>query len=310
MPINFKDYLDQTVDWIIKSGPRIVVILVLMFIGVRLAGVVAGRIFALTGRRRKMDEEYQKRADTLSAFIAYLISATVMIVAALMILAELDIKIGPVLAAAGVVGIAVGFGAQHLVQDVISGFFILLDDQMRVGDVVETAGKSGLVERLNLRVVVLRDLSGNVHYIRNGKIDIVTNMTKDYSRYVFDIRVAYRENVDEVIQVIKQVDEELRRDPAFGPDILEPIEILGLDQFAESSVIIKARTKTKPIKQWGVAREFNRRLKKTFDEKDIEIPFPHVTLCMGQDKTGEAAPLKVALDRETPSSDATKRRGP
>jgi small conductance mechanosensitive channel len=227
-----------------------------------------------------------------------------------MILAELKIPIGPVLAATGVVGVAVGFGAQHLVQDIISGFFILLDDQIRVGDVVQVADKGGLVERLNLRMVVLRDLSGNVHYVRNGKIDIVTNMTKDYSRYVFDIGIAYRENVDEVIEIIKQVDEELRSDPAFGPDILEPIEILGLDQFAESAIIIKARTKTKPIKQWGVAREFNRRLKRTFDEKDIEIPFPHVTLYMGQDKTGEAAPLNLALDRETPSSDATKRRRP
>jgi len=215
-----------------------------------------------------------------------------------MVLAELKIQIGPVLAAAGVLGVAVGFGAQHLVQDVISGFFILLDDEIRVGDVVRIADRGGLVERVNLRMVVLRDLSGNVHYVRNGKIDIVTNMTKDYSRYVFDIGVAYREEVDEVIEVIKQVDEELRSDPAFGPDILEPIEILGLDQFAESAVIIKARTKTKPIKQWGVAREFNRRLKKRFDEKNIEIPFPHVTLYIGQDKTGHAAPLSVAMERE------------
>jgi len=290
MGINFGEYVDQTVDWIIRSGPRVVVILVLMLIGVKLSGVVAGRVFAFVGRRRKMDEEYKKRADTLSAVIAYLISVTVVVVAALMILSELDIQIGPVLAAAGVVGLAVGFGAQHLVQDVISGFFILLDDEIRVGDVVQIADKSGLVERLNLRMVVLRDLSGNVHYVRNGKIDIVTNMTKDYSRYVFDIGVAYREDVDEVIKVIKQVDEELRSDPAFGPDILEPIEILGLDQFAESAIIIKARTKTKPIKQRNVAREFNRCLKKTFDEKNIEIPFPHVTLYIGQDKTGHAAP--------------------
>lgn len=261
MSIDFKEYLDQTVDSIIRSGPKVVVILVLMFIGVKLSRVVAGRVFAVIGRRRKMDEEYKKRADTLSAVIAYLISVTVVVLAALMILAELNIQIGPVLAAAGVVGLAIGFGAQHLVQDVISGFFILLDDEIRVGDVVQIAEKSGLVERLNLRMVVLRDLSGNVHYVRNGKIDIVTNMTKDYSRYVFDIGVAYREEVDGVIEVIKQVDEELRSDPAFGPDILEPIAILGLDQFAESAVIIKARTKTKPIKQWRVAREFNRRLK-------------------------------------------------
>jgi small conductance mechanosensitive channel len=298
MNINIGEYIDQTVDWIVKSGPKVVVILVLMFIGVKLSGVIAGRLFALIGRRKKMDEEYKKRADTLSAVIGYLISATVIIVAALMILAELDIQIGPILAAAGVAGLAVGFGAQHLVQDIISGFFILLDDEIRVGDVVQIADKGGLVERLNLRMVVLRDLSGNVHYVRNGKIDVVTNMTKDYSRYVFDIGVAYREDVDEVIQLIKQVDEELRSDPAFGPDIIEPIEILGLDQFAQSAVIVKARTKTKPIKQWGVAREFNRRLKKKFDQQNIEIPFPHVTVYMGQDKTGQAPPLNVALERQ------------
>ncbi len=238
----------------------------------------------------------RKRADTLSAVIGYLLSATIITLAALMILSELEIKIGPVLAAAGVLGVAVGFGAQHLVQDVISGFFILLDDEIRVGDVVEIAGKGGLVERLNLRMVVLRDLAGNVHYVRNGKIDIVTNMTKDYSRYVFDIGVAYREDVDEVIKVIRQVDQELRSDPEFASDILEPIEILGLDQFADSAVIIKARTKTKPIKQWNIGREFNRRLKKRFDEKNIEIPFPHVTLYMGQDKAGQAPPLKVAME--------------
>jgi small-conductance mechanosensitive channel len=295
MGIDYREYFDQTVDWIIRSGPRVLVILVLMYIGVRLSHVAARRIFAFLGRRRTMDEEYKKRADTLSAAIGYLISATVIVVAVLMILAELDIQIGPVLAAAGVVGLAVGFGAQHLVQDVITGFFILLDDEIRVGDVVQIADKGGLVERLNLRMVVLRDLAGNVHYVRNGKIDIVTNMTKDYSRYVFDIGVAYREDVDEVIGVIQQVDEELRKDPAFGPDILEPIEILGLDQFAESAIIIKARTKTKPIKQWSIAREFNRRLKKRFDERNIEIPFPHVTLYIGQDKAGHAAPLQVAM---------------
>ncbi|MEN6337151.1 MAG: mechanosensitive ion channel family protein, partial [Phycisphaerales bacterium] len=147
-----------------------------------------------------------------------------------------------------------------------------------------------------LRMVVLRDLSGNVHYVRNGKIDVVTNMTKDYSRYVFDIGVAYREDVDEVIRVIRQVDEEFRSDDQFSPDVLEPLEILGLDQFADSAVIIKARIKTRPCKQWSVGREFNRRLKKRFDEKNIEIPFPHVTLYMGQDKAGQAPALKLAMD--------------
>ncbi len=296
MSVNITGYAASAVSWIAAHGSRIAVILVLMYIGIKLSAGVASRLFAFLGRRKTMDDEYRKRADTLSAVIGYLISTTIITVAALMILSELKIEIGPVLAAAGVLGVAVGFGAQHLVQDVISGFFILLDDEIRVGDVVEIAGKGGLVERLNLRMVVLRDLAGNVHYVRNGKIDIVTNMTKDYSRYVFDIGVAYREDVDEVVRVIRQVDQELRSDPAFASDILEPIEILGLDKFAESAVIIKARTKTRPIKQWSIGREFNRRLKKRFNEKNIEIPFPHVTLYMGQDKAGQAPALKVAME--------------
>lgn len=299
----FGEYYHQAVNWIVKSGPKIAIILVLMVIGIKLSSFVAGRFFAFMGRYRKMDDEYKKRADTLSAVIAYLISVTVIIVAALMILAELKIQIGPILAAAGIVGLAVGFGAQHLVQDVISGFFILLDDEIRVGDVVQIADRGGLVERLNLRMVVLRDVAGNVHYVRNGKIDVVTNMTKDYSRYVFNIGVAYREDVDEVIRVVKQVDEEIRSDPAFAPDILEPIEVLGLDEFTDSAVIIKARIKTKPIKQWSVGREFNRRLKKRFDEKDIEIPFPHMTLYLGRDKKGEAAPLNVQLNPQSQAPD-------
>jgi small-conductance mechanosensitive channel len=150
---------------------------------------------------------------------------------------------------------------------------------------------------MTLRMVVLRDLAGNVHYVRNGQIQVVTNMTKEYGRYVFDIGVAYREDVDEVIEVVKEVDEDLRRDPKFRDDILEPIEILGLDQFADSAVIIKARTKTKPIMQWAVGREFNRRLKKKFDEKNIEIPFPHMTVYMGQDKEGKSPPLHVVTNR-------------
>lgn len=295
MNIDFDKYVQQAVDWAVKSGPKVLLILVLMFIGIKLSGVVAGRLFPK--RKRESDEEYKKRAETLSAVVSYLLSATIVIVAVIMILGEFDIEVGPILAAAGVVGVAVGFGAQHLVRDVITGFFILLDNQIRVGDVVQIADKGGLVEKINLRMTILRDLAGNVHYVRNGEITVVTNMTKEYSRYVFDIGVAYREDVDEVIEVVKQVDEQLRSDPQFSADILEPIEILGLDQFADSAVIIKARTKTKPIKQWAVGREFNRRLKKAFDEKGVEIPFPHVTLYMGQDKDGQAAPMNVAMQK-------------
>jgi small conductance mechanosensitive channel len=290
-----KELLEQATAWLLSTGLRILVILIIFFIAVKLSKVLSRRLFSLF-IRDDTDSEARKRADTLGSLVRYLLTTAIGLTAFVMILGELGIEIGPILAAAGVVGLALGFGSQQLVQDIISGFFIILDDQIRVGDVVKTAGHDGLVERVNLRMTVLRDFSGNVHYIRNGQIDIVTNMTKDYSRYVFDIGVAYREDVDEVTEIIKQIDEEMRKDPKFAADILEPIEVFGLDSFADSAIIIKARIKTKPIKQWGIAREFNGRLKKAFDEKDIEIPFPHLTLYAGQDKRGQAPPLHVVTD--------------
>jgi len=246
--------------------------------------------------RQKDDEEFQKRTKTLGAIVRYALVFIILAVSGITLLRELGIDIGPILATAGIAGLAVGFGAQTLVKDVINGFFILLEDQIRVGDVVDIGGKSGLVEKINLKTTVLRDLAGNVHYVPNGRIDVVTNMTKDYSRYVFDIGVAYREDVDEVIKVIKDIDEEMRKDPDYKDDILEPIEILGLDQFANSAIIIKARITTLPLKQWRIGREFNRRIKKRFDELNIQIPFPHVTLYIGEGKDGKAPPLHIVKE--------------
>lgn len=287
------EILKSTGDWLITSGLRIFLILILTLVAIKAVQLLMDKLFHRLFRNHTDDMEIQKRSDTLKSVSRNLTNITIVIVAVMMILDQLGVKIGPILAAAGVVGIAVGFGAQQLVKDIIQGFFILLDDQIRVGDVVQIAGKGGLVENVNLRMITLRDLAGNVHFVRNGEITVVTNMTKEYSRYVFDIGVAYREDVDEVIEVIKRVDADLREDPEYKTDILEPIEILGLDQFADSAIIIKARTKTKPIRQWAVAREFNRRLKRTFDELDIEIPFPHMTLYAGQNKDGSAPPLNV-----------------
>lgn len=301
--MDFSRYVQQLINWSLTSGVHIGVTLVLAAVAIKVAKMLSTRLIAAL-TRQKDDMEFQKRTQTLGSIVRYVLDITILIVTAMIVLGELGIQIGPVLAAAGIVGLAVGFGAQSLVKDVITGFFILLEDQIRVGDVVEIGQKGGLVEKISLRTTVLRDLAGNVHYVPNGKIDIVTNMTKDYSRYVFEIGVAYREDVDQVIELIKEVDADLRDDPAFRDDILEPIEILGLDQFGNSALVIKARTKTVPIKQWGVAREFNRRLKKKFDENDIEIPFPHMTLYMGQDKKGQAPPLHIAVKAtETGSED-------
>ena len=291
----FVDWIKtEGLQWLATDGVAILITLVIAIIALRLAKSLSAK-FSLFLQRGKEDAETQKRTATLSGVIRWLLRMTIIVVAGLMILDKLGVQIGPVIAAAGIVGLAVGFGAQNLVQDVISGFFILLEDQVRVGDVVSLNDKGGLVERITLRTIVLRDLAGSVHYVRNGQISVITNMTKEFSFYVFDIGVAYREDVDEVVKVVKQVDEELRQDPDFKNDILSPIEILGLDKFDSSAVVIKARTKTKPILQWKVGREFNRRLKRKFDELGIEIPFPHITLYPGKDKKGESPALTVEV---------------
>ena len=295
LPIDIQAYLQTVGHWLVTTGLQLALIVVGLLIAQKGAGLIIERLLDGIGRRKE-DVEYQKRTDTLKSVVRYLVSTVLFAVATMMILGQLGIEIGPILAAAGVVGLAVGFGAQNLVKDVLGGFFILLEDQIRVGDVVSIVGQSGLVEQISLRLVTLRDLAGNVHYIRNGNIDVVTNMTKEYSRYVFEVGVAYREDADEVMGVLAKIDEELRADPAFSDDIIAPLEILGVDAFADSAVIIKARTTTKPIQQWRIGREFNRRMKRRFDELGIEIPFPHVTIYAGQDKTGGAPPIHLHME--------------
>ncbi len=288
-------YLAMLGQWLLTSGLRIVLILGLTVLAFKAAKILSTRVLSFV-KNKEDDVETKKRVDTLGSVIRYMFTIVIFMVATMMILRELGVEIGPILAAAGIVGLAVGFGAQKLVQDVISGFFILLEDQIRVGDIVQISGKSGLVERVTLRMTILRDFAGHVHYVRNGNIDVVTNLTKEFSYYVFEIGVAYRENTDEVCEIIKRVDEDVRNDPEYRNDIIEPIEIVGLDRFADSAVVIKARLKTLPSKQFRIGREFNRRLKKMFDERDIEIPFPHLTLYMGKDKRNQAPPLRVALN--------------
>jgi small-conductance mechanosensitive channel len=305
--MDLQQMINDAGDWLVLTGLQLGVIIVLALVLIWIARRIARNIFGKVGQAAG-SVETQKRAQTLGSVVSHAINVVIMIVATLMILEKLGIDIGPVLAAAGVLGLAVGFGAQDLVRDVISGFFILLEDQIRVGDVVRLGDKGGAVEKVNLRMVILRDLSGNVHYIRNGHIDTVTNMTKEFSRYVFDVGVAYREDVDEVIAVMKEVDEEMRHDPLYAQNILEPLEILGLNEFGDSAVVVRARNKTAPGSQWSIGREYNRRLKKAFDARDIEIPFPHVTLYMGKDKQGEAPPLRLLQERGKRAASSRPRR--
>ncbi|MFC2150451.1 mechanosensitive ion channel family protein [Calditrichota bacterium] len=285
--------LKQNSNLLAGKGVKILLILALMLVAMRLTKIISRRIVKGIKQQHPDSAEHHKRTDTLGSVVNHVIHFTILAIGLAMVLGELGVEIGPIIAAAGVLGLAVGFGAQNLVKDVIAGFFILIEDQIRVGDVVQIAGKAGLVENVNLRVVIIRDATGAVHYVPNGNIDVVTNMTKDFSYYVIDMGVAYKEDVDQVINLMKQVAENLQADQAFGPDILEPMEILGLDKFGDSALIVRARLKTIPGKQWKTGREYNRRLKMKFDEKNIEIPFPHMTLFMGTEKDGDAAPIHL-----------------
>jgi len=278
--------------WLITHSLRIGLILLLAGAGLWLLSFLIHRLSKRLAAREEVIET-TKRMHTISQVIRSIGVVTIVAVTIMLVLSELGIDMKPLLAAAGIGGLAIGFGAQSLVKDVISGFFLILENQVRVGDVVQISGVGGVVESITLRILTLRDLAGNVHIIPHGQISQVQNMTRDYSRYVFDVGVSYREDVDRVMEVLRQLGAELEQDPDFGPDILEPFEILGLDRFEDSAVIIRARIKTQPIQQWRVAREMNRRIKKRFDELGIEIPFPHRTLYWGEPKTGEAPPLRV-----------------
>ncbi|WP_143273337.1 mechanosensitive ion channel domain-containing protein [Azospirillum palustre] len=206
----------------------------------------------------------------------------------LIALSELGLDIGPLLAGAGVVGLAVGFGAQTLVKDVITGLFILFEDTISVGDVVNVGGKGGLVEGITIRTIRLRDFDGTVHTVPFSAVTSISNMTKDFSYYVFDVAVSYGEDVDRVVSVLHEIGAGLRADPRFAPLILESLEVLGIDAFQESTVVVKARIKTLPIQQWNVGREFNGRMKKRFAELGIAIPFPQRILHMAPNGMSKA----------------------
>jgi len=285
----FTRFFDRSFDWATTSGLRVLLIVVVMLVLLALLKRGVAKLRSLYEGTLPSPAQI-KRAYTLTHMVRDVARLVILFVGMTMILSEGGVDLKPLLAAAGLGGLAIGFGAQSLVKDLISGFFILWEDSVRIGDVVEVAGVAGLVEEVELRAIKLRDLSGNLHVVPNGVIDKVKNLTKDYSYYLFDIGVAYRENVDEVMGVLQEIAEDLRRNSRFADDILEPLEMLGVDQFTDSAVMIKCRIKTEPLKQWRVGREMNRRIKNTFDAKGIEIPFPHQTIYWGEPKKGTPQP--------------------
>ncbi|WP_274427274.1 mechanosensitive ion channel domain-containing protein [Chelativorans sp. YIM 93263] len=252
------------------------------------------------------------RQHTLLTIFRNAFTIALVVMAVMITLSELGLDIGPLLAGAGVLGLAIGFGAQKLVQDVITGVFIQLENAIYTGDVVTAGGITGVVEKLTVRSVGIRDLSGTYHLIPFSSVDTVSNFMRGFSYHVGEYGVAYRENVDEVIEVMKQAFEELRANPEYGDDIIGDLEVHGVTAFADSSVNVRVRIKTQPGQQWAIGRAYNAIIKKHFDAAGIEIPFPHVTLYFGEDKKGSApaAPIKVIQPLSTDVDEDADEEGP
>jgi moderate conductance mechanosensitive channel len=278
------------IDWIdtetfrawlpeLKAALRILIILVAAWVAQMVVRRVVRRIRIHFAARANGEEA--KRIETLGRVIRYTLTVLMLLVAGMLILNEVGVSIAPILGAAGVVGVAVGFGAQSLIKDYFTGFFLLVENQIRVGDVVEIADKTGLVEEITLRRVRLRGYDGSVHYVSNGLITTVTNMSTEFAQAVIDVGIAYKADIDAAFDVIRQVARDMRAHPQFTPRILDDLDLAGVESLADSAVVIRCRIKVLPLEQWSVRREFNKRVKEALDRAGIEIPFPHRTIYFG-----------------------------
>jgi len=291
--LHYFNTLDADAKIAITHGVRIVLILIAAGVLQGIASRLIRTFRAFLERRRGADQ--QSRVQTLGRVFRYVAAVVIWLVGGMLVLGELGISVAPVLATAGVAGIAVGFGAQSLIKDYFNGFFLLLEDQLRQGDVVELSGQGGVVEEVTLRYVRLRNFDGHVIFVPNGEIKIVKNLTRDFAQAVIEVGVAYREDMDEALSVMREIGQQMRADPVFGPKIAADTEIIGVENWADSAVTIRCRLKVvPPIEQGSVRREFLKRLKKAYDERGIEIPFPHVTVYPGQLKDGSAPALHVS----------------
>jgi moderate conductance mechanosensitive channel len=259
-------------DWLFASGMRVVIIVAVAWLVMRVVAVATARIERELSQGEGLDVlERTKRAQTVGRLIHNVLAIVITSIALLMVLRELGLDIVPMLTGAGIVGVALGFGAQWLVRDVIAGFFLILENQVRVGDVAVINGTGGVVEAINLRTIVLRDSEGVVHVFQNGAINTLSNRTKDFSYYVIDLNVLYDRDVDRVIEVLREVGREMEQDPAYRDSILAPLEISGVDAFLETKLTIKLRIKTVPLKQWEVGRELRRRIKRALEQHNLPL---------------------------------------
>jgi len=275
MPEIFKNIT----TWLTTSGIKVFGILIALIILSQMSKWIVKWLEKFIPEKDPLQAiEAKKRAHTLGNILRHALLIVIFFIALLMILGELGIQLGPLLATAGIGALAIGFGAQSLVKDVISGFFIILENQYRIGDAIEVAGVSGLVESVSLRRTVLRDLEGKVHTMPNGEIKIVSNLSKEWARSVLDVGISYREDVDQVLKLLEEIGRELGVEEPWKSAILEPLKILGVERFGESQLVIRVVVKTVPLKQWEVGRELRKRIKNRFDEKGIQIPFSHCVL--------------------------------
>jgi moderate conductance mechanosensitive channel len=293
----FNEVLVKGTDWFISFFPSVLLLIALLIVSLKLLKFFTNKIKDFIIKRSQQNsEDYanetEKRINTLMGIIHTTGKISIWIVFLMILLRQIGIDIAPLLAGAGIIGIAVGFGSQEIVKNIFSGFFILLDNRIRTGDVAEINGISGLVENVELRTTTLRDMSGTVHIFENGKINTLANKTKEWSATVLDIRIAYKEDINNVIEIIQSVGDEMLNDPVQKDKILQPIEIFGLDRFEDNSIVIKARIKTKPSMQWEIDREYKKRLKYAFDKKGIETPIPQSVITWGE----KINPLKLQVE--------------
>lgn len=259
----------------LQGAIRIVVIVAIAYLVIKLLRASLSQLEAFlirsTGKGESDPGATAKRIKTLSGVLWTISSGLLWFVVVLIALSQIGVNIGPILAGAGVVGLAVGFGAQHLVRDLVSGFFLLLENQIRVGDIAIVNGIGGVVESVTFRTIALRNEAGVVHVFPNGSINTLANATVDWSAYVVDIAVSYKEDTDRVIELMRQVADDMRKETAYAQAMIEPIDVFGVDNFTDTAVVIKARFKTQPAQQYTVGREYRRRLKKAFDREGVEF---------------------------------------
>ncbi len=282
--------------WLVTDLLSIFVIIVLLVVVLRVSSALIANLKSvllkrMAYRNEELDLEVEKRLNTLMGILRKTLRVVIWSIFGMIFLGKLNIDIAPILTGAGIIGLAVGFGSQELVRDFLAGFFILLEDGIRTGDVVTLNGTSGKVEKIELRTITLRDSSGVVHIFQNGKINTISNMTKGWSAMVFNIGVAYKEDISQVMLLMQEVGDGMFAEDEYRVKMLDTMEVSGLNDFGDSALVIRGRIRTKPGQQWGIGREYRKRLKETFDVHNIEIPFPHQTIYWGD----EMDPLKLNI---------------